>query len=60
MIDMARVRAALATLDAAVARWPRLCEALTQRRLSMTLDDATQEDDGGSDGREEEDRRHGP
>jgi hypothetical protein len=55
VIDLGRVRRALAALDAAVARYPRLRDPTARERLAMTLDDDGEEGDRGSDGSEEED-----
>lgn len=60
MIDRARVRAALATLDRIVARWPRLRTPAAQERLADALDASERNDDSGTnDGQEDEGRGGG-
>lgn len=59
MIDLGRVRRALAALDAAVARHPRLRDPTARARLTKILDEQREEDERGNDGGEEEDRGRG-
>jgi hypothetical protein len=51
LIDLARVRAALAALDALVARFPRLRRAESRARLAKHLDEQKEDDDGTPEAR---------
>lgn len=50
----ARIKLALAALEAVAARAPRLRQTAAQERLTKALDDEAKERDRGSNGNEED------
>jgi hypothetical protein len=54
VVDMLRVRRALAALDALVERFPGLRDPSTRARLAKVLDGAREENDRGRHGEEED------
>ena len=51
LVDLARVKAALAALDALVARFPRLRRAESRERLAQHLDEQREDDHGTPEAR---------
>lgn len=56
VVELARVRRALAALDALVARFPGLRGQAARTRLETVLDGSMEANDGGRHGDEKEDR----
>ena len=54
IVDLPRVRQALATLDALLARFPGLRARSAKKRLAKALDDAAQHEEETDGDREEE------